>query len=77
MYREALDYAEEALSVNENNFAVHKWMSILIDYVYGYEGTKARISQSFNVKHHMEVCIDCGVTVVSLIYNLRFVFMMT
>lgn len=54
LYREALDYAEEALSINENNFAVHKWMSILIDYVYGYEGTKARISQSFNVKHHME-----------------------
>lgn len=54
LYREALDYVEEALAINSENFAVHKWMSILIDYVYGYEGTKARISQSYNVKHHME-----------------------
>ncbi|XP_071550266.1 regulator of microtubule dynamics protein 1-like [Panulirus ornatus] len=53
LYREALNFVEEALSVNQNNFAVHKWMSILIDYVYGYEGTKARISQSYNVKNHM------------------------
>lgn len=54
LYREALDYVEEALAINSENFAVHKWMSILIDYVYGYEGTKARISQSYNVKNHME-----------------------
>ncbi|KAK7078578.1 cellular calcium ion homeostasis [Halocaridina rubra] len=54
LYREALDYVEEALSINGENFAVHKWMSILIDYVYGYEGTKARIAQSYNVKNHME-----------------------
>lgn len=46
---------EAALAINPNNFAVHKWMSILIDYVYGYEGTKARISQSYNVKEHMMV----------------------
>lgn len=55
LYREALDYVEAALAINSENFAVHKWMSILIDYVYGYEGTKARISQSYNVKDHMEV----------------------
>ncbi|XP_042877207.1 regulator of microtubule dynamics protein 1-like [Penaeus japonicus] len=54
LYREALDYVEAALAINSENFAVHKWMSILIDYVYGYEGTKARISQSYNVKDHME-----------------------
>lgn len=53
LYREALDYVEEALTLNQENFAVHKWMSILLDYVYGYEGTKARISQSYNVKNHM------------------------
>ncbi|KAK4308300.1 hypothetical protein Pmani_019982 [Petrolisthes manimaculis] len=53
LYRKALDYVEAALAINPNNFAVHKWMSILIDYVYGYDGTKARISQSYNVKEHM------------------------
>nr|XP_045606970.1 regulator of microtubule dynamics protein 1-like [Procambarus clarkii]XP_045606971.1 regulator of microtubule dynamics protein 1-like [Procambarus clarkii]XP_045606972.1 regulator of microtubule dynamics protein 1-like [Procambarus clarkii]XP_045606973.1 regulator of microtubule dynamics protein 1-like [Procambarus clarkii]XP_045606974.1 regulator of microtubule dynamics protein 1-like [Procambarus clarkii] len=53
LYREALDYVEAALAINPENFAVHKWMAILIDYVYGYEGNKARISQSYNVKNHM------------------------
>ncbi|CAL4217092.1 unnamed protein product [Meganyctiphanes norvegica] len=53
LYKEALGYVEEALDINPNNFAVHKWMSILIDYVYTYEGTKARIAQSFNIKNHM------------------------
>lgn len=62
LYREALDYAEEALAANEENFAVHKWMAILIDYVYGYEGTKARISQSFVVKSHMERACELNPT---------------
>lgn len=58
MFREALDYVEEALALNQENFAVHKWMSILIDTVSGYEGTKARISESFNVRHHMLVSVS-------------------
>ncbi|KAG7154849.1 regulator of microtubule dynamics protein 1-like [Homarus americanus] len=53
LYREALNYVEEALALNQENFAVHKWMSILIDFVYSYEGSKARISQSYNTKNHM------------------------
>ncbi|XP_076059233.1 regulator of microtubule dynamics protein 1-like [Oratosquilla oratoria] len=62
LYKEALGYVEAALSLNDNNFAVHKWMSILIDYVYGYEGNKARISQSYNVKHHMEKACELNPT---------------
>lgn len=53
LYKEALVYVEEALAINPNNFAVHKWMSILIDYVYAYDGNKARISQAFICKKHM------------------------
>ncbi|KAG0722798.1 Regulator of microtubule dynamics protein 1 [Chionoecetes opilio] len=53
LFREALDHVEAALAINAENFAVHKWMSILIDYVYAAEGTKARISKSYVVKEHM------------------------
>ncbi|KAK8378786.1 hypothetical protein O3P69_009480 [Scylla paramamosain] len=53
LFREALDHVEAALAINTENFAVHKWMSILIDYVYAAEGTKARISKSYVVKEHM------------------------
>lgn len=51
---EAYGYVERALSLEPNNFAVHKWMFILLDKKSSYEGLKQRISQSFIVKQHIE-----------------------
>ena len=55
LLNEALDYAERALELNDNNFAVHKWMAILVDEVVTLNGSKARIQKSFVMKRHMEV----------------------
>ncbi|XP_048736013.1 regulator of microtubule dynamics protein 1-like isoform X2 [Ostrea edulis] len=55
---EAFEYAKEALQRNENNFACHKWYAILLDYTGEYEGTKARISNSFSVKKHFLRAIE-------------------
>lgn len=51
---EAFGYAERALLLEPDNFAVHKWMFILLDKKSSYEGLKQRISQSFVVKKHIE-----------------------
>lgn len=51
---EALAYAEKALEINDGNYAVHKWMAILIDAVSEAKGTKARISQSERSKFHIK-----------------------
>ena len=51
---EAYSYVERALALDGNNFAVHKWMFILLDKKSSYEGIKERISQSFIVKRHIE-----------------------
>ncbi|XP_061197194.1 regulator of microtubule dynamics protein 1-like [Saccostrea echinata] len=49
---EAFEYAKKALQLNDKNFACHKWYAVLLDYTGEYEGTKARISNSFSVKKH-------------------------
>lgn len=54
---EAYELIKVALEVQDNNWAVHKWMSILLDAKSGYEGTKERIKQLYNVKQHMLVRI--------------------
>lgn len=51
---EAFKYVERALTLDPNNFAVHKWMFILLDKKSSYEGLKQRISKSFAVKQHIE-----------------------
>ncbi|XP_014679408.1 PREDICTED: regulator of microtubule dynamics protein 1-like isoform X4 [Priapulus caudatus] len=50
---EGLHHAEIAVKLNENNFAAHKWYSILLDYMGRYEGVKFRIANSFGVKEHL------------------------
>ena len=50
---EAFSYVERALKLDENNFAVHKWMFILLDKKASYDGLKERISQSYIVKNHI------------------------
>jgi len=51
---EGLQLAEEALSLDDNNFAAHKWYAILTSFASGFEGTKAQIEKSFVVKEHFE-----------------------
>ncbi|KAL3859144.1 hypothetical protein ACJMK2_009376 [Sinanodonta woodiana] len=49
---EAFEYIKQALALNSNNFACHKWYAILLDYTGEYEGTKKRIANSFLVRKH-------------------------
>ena len=51
----ALKYAEAAFAVDAENFAVHKWLSILIDALSNYGGLKQRITESKRVQFHMKV----------------------
>lgn len=43
----------KAMELDENNFAVHKWMSVLLDERSAYDGIKSRITQLERVKGHM------------------------
>jgi len=52
-YMEAYEYIQKALEMNKNNFAVHKWMAIIVDVVSNYEGTKAKIIKSELIKQHI------------------------
>ncbi|XP_046384649.1 regulator of microtubule dynamics protein 1-like isoform X2 [Ischnura elegans] len=53
MIFEAYNYVSEALSINEKNSAVHKWMSIMIDAKSKYQGLKEKITQAYVMKKHM------------------------
>lgn len=45
----------EALEIDDNHYATHKWMSVLLDARSAYDGLKARITQLERVKLHMLV----------------------
>lgn len=51
--RKAYDFLEKALSLDDQNFAIHKWYAILLDCRGELDGIKARVSQLDKVKHHM------------------------
>lgn len=57
LIRVGYDIINKAMILEENNFAVHKWFSILADAKASSEGIKSRIKQLINVKNHMLVCI--------------------
>lgn len=52
---EAYKLISEALECNNNHFAVHKWMSIILDLRSSCIGTKERIKNLAIVKKHMMV----------------------
>ena len=54
-FDEGLEYAQKSLAITDVNFAVHKWMAILVNEVAALEGNKAKILQSFVMRKHMEV----------------------
>lgn len=55
---EAYDLASYALSLEKDNWAVHKWIAILLNSKTTYEGTKVKIKELYNIKNHMLVIIQ-------------------
>ncbi|XP_022193849.2 regulator of microtubule dynamics protein 1 [Nilaparvata lugens] len=53
LVREAYNFLERALELDVNHFAVHKWMSVLLDARSELDGIKVRISNLEKVKQHM------------------------
>lgn len=53
LIREGFALADEALKINEQDFAIHKWLAILMDAKGELDGIKARVSQLETVKKHM------------------------
>lgn len=53
LIRRGFVLVEEALKINDQDFAVHKWYAILLDANAELDGIKARVSQLETVKHHM------------------------
>ncbi|XP_014218489.1 regulator of microtubule dynamics protein 1 [Copidosoma floridanum] len=50
---EAYDVICEALSLQEDHWAVHKWIAILLNSKTSFEGTKIKIKELYNIKKHM------------------------
>ncbi|XP_074638537.1 regulator of microtubule dynamics protein 1-like isoform X2 [Acropora palmata] len=55
---EAFDHVKLALSLDEKNFAVHKWYAIILSCVGEYEGTKAKLQNAPLMKEHFEKAIE-------------------
>lgn len=58
MIYEAYDLIVNALKIKEDHWAVHKWMSLILDSKSNYEGMKIRIKELYNVKKHMLRAIE-------------------
>lgn len=48
----------EALKLNDQDFAIHKWFAILLDANSELDGVKARVSQLETVKKHMIKAVE-------------------
>lgn len=53
LIREGFALADDALKINDQDFAVHKWLAILMDAKGELDGIKARVTQLETVKKHM------------------------
>ncbi|KZC11200.1 PREDICTED: regulator of microtubule dynamics protein 1-like [Dufourea novaeangliae] len=58
MIYEAYDLLNIALKIKEDHWAVHKWMSIILDSRCSYEGMKVRLRELYNIKNHMLRAIE-------------------
>lgn len=58
LIRESFQFATEALALNDNHYASHKWYSILLDAKSGLDGIKERVTQLENVKLHMRKAVE-------------------
>ncbi len=57
-FYKGLDYAKQALELDENLAEAHKWYGILIGKVGELEGTKQKILNSYEVKDHTLKAIE-------------------
>ncbi len=55
MSEKAVEYGERALLADDNSFASHKWMGIIVSWSSGFYGTKRKIEKSFDVQEHFVV----------------------
>lgn len=55
---EAYDLVFKAVTIDEKNFAAHKWMAILINELSTFKGIKDQLLESVNVRRHMLVRIS-------------------
>lgn len=58
LIRDGYALVSDAVTKDETNFAVHKWMAILLDANSELDGIKARVSQLETVKRHMERAVE-------------------
>ncbi|XP_055316040.1 regulator of microtubule dynamics protein 1-like isoform X2 [Sitodiplosis mosellana] len=56
--REGYELIQKALELDENNYACHKWMAVLLDAKSELDGIKVRVGQLANVKKHMQKAVD-------------------
>ncbi|XP_043255474.1 regulator of microtubule dynamics protein 1-like [Colletes gigas] len=70
MIFEAYDILSNALKIKEDHWAVHKWMSVILDSKCNYEGTRVRITQLYNVKKHMLRAIELNPNDATTMYML-------
>jgi len=54
----AFDVIKHALQLEQANFAVHKWYGIILSSIGDFEGTKAKIGNSYIVKSHWEKAVE-------------------
>lgn len=69
---EAHNLILNALKIKEDHWAVHKWASIILNTKTLYEGIKAQIQESYNIKKHMLRAIELNPTDPTLMYMLGF-----
>ncbi|CAG7834358.1 unnamed protein product [Allacma fusca] len=55
---EAYALVKQSLELEDTNFAAHKWAAILLNEASTLKGLKEQITQSFNVKFHMEKAVE-------------------
>jgi len=53
LHYEGYGYLQRALKLDPDNYAVHKWLFVLIDAKASHEGLKVRITESLNIKKHI------------------------
>ncbi|XP_067043642.1 regulator of microtubule dynamics protein 1-like isoform X2 [Acropora muricata] len=58
LFYEAFDHAKLALSLDEKNFAVHKWYGIILSSVGEYEGIEAKLQNTPVVREHFEKAVE-------------------
>jgi len=58
LIREGFTLVNDALKINDKDFAIHKWLAILLDAKGELDGIKVRVSQLEEVKKHMVRAVE-------------------